>query len=411
MRKKRRIVAEKTRMRRKTRRFIRFARIICSVVDNFYYNINLRENQTKTVAMRIKKLLLKNFRNYREETFEFSDGLNVLYGRNAQGKTNCAEAVFYLCTGTSPRAKKDRQMILSGEERAFVGTEAESRFGRVSIEAEIFESGREIRVNGIRIGKNADLLGNINGVFFSPAELRLVQDGPEERRRFLNVSISQMYKSYYTALIRYNKILEQRNALLKNRDLDLVFETLPVWDAQLCRYAAEIVERRAGYVAMLSPAAAKMHAYLTDGAEELEISSDRHYPQERAEIEKKLAEEFADNYERDVRLGFTASGPHRDDLKICIGGKEARVYASQGQARTAALSVKLAEAQIFRELSGEYPVLILDDVMSELDLARRRKLLACVDGMQTILTCTHTEKVLFGKTVNKIRIVGGKIKR
>ncbi|HIY78143.1 MAG TPA: DNA replication/repair protein RecF [Candidatus Borkfalkia excrementavium] len=361
--------------------------------------------------MRIKKLLLKNFRNYREETFEFSDGLNVLYGRNAQGKTNCAEAVFYLCTGTSPRAKKDRQMILSGEERAFVGAEAESRFGRVSIEAEIFESSREIRVNGIRIGKNADLLGNINGVFFSPAELRLVQDGPEERRRFLNVSISQMYKSYYTALIRYNKILEQRNALLKNRDLDLVFETLPVWDAQLCRYAAEIVERRAGYVAMLSPAAAKMHAYLTDGAEELEISSDRHYPQERAEIEKKLAEEFADNYERDVRLGFTASGPHRDDLKICIGGKEARVYASQGQARTAALSVKLAEAQIFRELSGEYPVLILDDVMSELDLARRRKLLSCVDGMQTILTCTHTEKVLFGKTVNKIRIVGGKIKR
>ena len=346
MRKKRRIVAEKTRMRRKTRRFIRFARIICSVVDNFYYNINLRENQTKTVAMRIKKLLLKNFRNYREETFEFSDGLNVLYGRNAQGKTNCAEAVFYLCTGTSPRAKKDRQMILSGEERAFVGAEAESRFGRVSIEAEIFESSREIRVNGIRIGKNADLLGNINGVFFSPAELRLVQDGPEERRRFLNVSISQMYKSYYTALIRYNKILEQRNALLKNRDLDLVFETLPVWDAQLCRYAAEIVERRAGYVAMLSPAAAKMHAYLTDGAEELEISSDRHYPQERAEIEKKTgggvrvqlrtrrapglyrvrpAPRRSENLHRrkgGARLRFAGAGAHRRAVRQTCGGAD-----------------------------------------------------------------------------------------
>lgn len=361
--------------------------------------------------MRIKNLYLKNFRNYAEETFSFEEGLNVLYGRNAQGKTNCAEAVFYLCTGTSPRAKKEKQLIRAGESAAFIRADAVSRFGSVRIEADIYENKREIRVNGIRIGRNADLLGNINGVFFSPGELRLVQDGPDERRRFLNVSISQMSRSYYTALIRYNKILEQRNALLKNRDPELVFETLPVWDAQLCRYAAEIAEKRQEFIRELSPIASRKHAFLTDGAEELEIFSDKKYPEGREEIEKKLNAEFASNYERDIRLGFTASGPHRDDLKILIGGEEARVFGSQGQARTAALAIKLAEVEIFKNHAGEYPVLILDDVMSELDLPRRRKLLSELGDVQTVLTCTHTEKVLFGKTVNKIRISGGRVRR
>ena len=154
-----------------------------------------------------------------------------------------------------------------------------------------------------------------------------------------------------------------------------------------------------------------MHAYLTDGAEKLDVSSEKKYPQTKEEIEKKLSEEFAGNYERDVRLGFTASGPHRDDLKILIGGEEARVYGSQGQARTAALSLKLAELEIFKKHAGEYPVLILDDVLSELDLPRRRKLVARLGEVQTLLTCTHAEKVLFGKAVNKIRIADGKIKR
>lgn len=361
--------------------------------------------------MNIKNLYLKNFRNYAEETFSFDGGLNVLYGKNAQGKTNCAEAVFYLCTGTSPRAKKEKQLIRTGEDAALIRAEAEGRFGSVRIEADIYENRREIRVNGMKIGKNADLLGNIDGVFFSPSELRLVQDGPDERRRFMNVSVSQMSKSYYTALVRYNKILEQRNALLKNRDAELVLETLPVWDAQLSRYAAEIVLKRQEFIADLAPIAAERHAFLTDGAETLEVIAEKKYAGGREEIERKLAEEFAAGYERDLRLGFTACGPHRDDLKILIGGEEARVYGSQGQARTAALALKLAELEIFKARAGEYPVLILDDVMSELDLPRRRKLLACIGGVQTILTCTHTEKVLFGKTVNKIRISGGAIRR
>lgn len=359
--------------------------------------------------MRIKKLLLKNFRNYTEELFEFSEGLNVLYGKNAQGKTNCAEAVFYLCTGASPRAKKDKQLIQNGKESAFVRAEAESRYGSVIIEANIFENRREVRINGVKISKNADLLGNINSVFFSPGELRLIQDGPDERRRFLNVSNSQMSKSYYTALIRYNKILEQRNALLKNRDINLIYETLPVWDEQLARYAAVLVDKRKEYLEMLAPLAREEHAYLTDDAERLDIIAEKCYGKDVAETEKALYNEFSANYERDIRLGFTASGPHRDDVKVLIDGVEARVYGSQGQTRTAALSVKLAEVEIFKTLSGEYPVLILDDVMSELDLSRRKKLVGKIEDVQTILTCTHTEKVLYGKSCNKLRIVNGKI--
>ncbi|MCD8041220.1 MAG: DNA replication/repair protein RecF [Clostridia bacterium] len=361
--------------------------------------------------MRIKNLTLKNFRNYVQETFEFDGGLNVLFGKNGQGKTNCAEAVFYLCTGTSPRASRDKQLIKHGELQAEISAEAEGRYGSLLITAQIRENGREVRVNGTKIARNADLLGNINSVYFSPSELRLIQDGPDERRRFLNISISQLSKSYYTSLIRYNKILEQRNNLLKDKDSSLVMETLPVWDEQLCRYAAVVIKKRTEFCERLSPLAKKEHATLTDGAEELEVYPDKIYGGTEEEIEQKLYKELKRGYERDLRLGFTCTGPHRDDLNIIINGADAKHYASQGQTRTAALSVKLAEMEIFKEYSGEYPILILDDVMSELDLPRRKKLAARAQGMQTILTCTHAERVLYGRQANKIRIEGGVIKR
>lgn len=361
--------------------------------------------------MLIKKLFLKNFRNYEEETFEFGGGINVLFGRNAQGKTNCAEAVFYLCTGSSLRIRHDRQLIRAGTDCAHISALAENRYGSVAIEADIGEGSREIRVNGNRIAKNAELLGNVNSVFFSPGELRLIQDGPDERRRFLNLSISQLSRGYYTSLLRYNNILEQRNALLKNRDEELVLETLPVWDEQLCLYAARVSVARRDFAEMLSPLAAEAHVFLTDGQEELTVSMDRTYAGDEKEVAGKLMREMERAYEKDLRLGFTTVGPHRDDLKICIGGLDAKGYASQGQARTAALSLKLAELEIFRERAGEYPVLILDDVMSELDLPRRRKLVSRLHDVQTIVTCTHAERALYGKECRKIRISGGKIVR
>ncbi len=360
--------------------------------------------------MQIKKLFLQNFRNYESETFTFTDGLNVLFGKNAQGKTNCAEAVFYLCTGTPMRIRHDKQLIKIGAESAKIIAEAENRYGKVTIEADIYENKREIRLNGSKISKNADLMGNINSVFFSPGELRLIQDGPDERRRFMNISISQTSPAYYTALLRYNKILDQRNALLKNSDASLILETLPIWDEQLCKYAGVIIKKRMEFLEKLSPYAKEMHAFLTDGNEDLEIKPDKKYDGDEREVAKTLMRRLENNYEKDLRLGFTTLGPHRDDLEFYVSGADAKAYASQGQTRTCALSLKLAEVQIFKELSGEYPILVLDDVMSELDLRRRKKLLQKIRGLQTILTCTHTERVLYGAESNKIRIEGGHIK-
>lgn len=360
--------------------------------------------------MRIKNLYLKNFRNYEDENIEFSDGLNVIFGRNAQGKTNCAEAVYYLCTGTSPRNRRDKQLIRHGCEQAEISATAEGRYGEIELYAKICENGREVRLNGARITKNADILGNIYGIFFSPHELRLIQDGPDERRRFMNVSISQLSRPYFTALSRYNKILDQRNNLLKDRDINLVMDTLPVWDEQFSKYAAIVAVKRSEFIARLAPVAERIHSNLTDGAEELKISPEKKYKGDEKELAARIFNELQNSYERDVRLGYTASGPHRDDIDIVINGEDAKAFASQGQTRTVALSMKLAEVEIFKEISGEYPVLVLDDVMSELDLPRRKKLVGFTQGLQTILTCTHAERVLYGRDVNKIRVEGGKIK-
>ncbi len=359
--------------------------------------------------MLVKKLTLENFRNYEGEVFCFTEGLNVLTGKNAQGKTNCAEAVFYLCTGSSLRIRHDRQLIRTGAEYARVTAEAESRFGAFTLGACVRENKRELFLNGNRVLRAVDFLGNMRSVFFSPGELRLIQDGPDERRRFLNLSLSQTSRDYCSALLRYQRILEQRNNLLKERDGAVILETLPVWDEQFAHYAAKLVYRRREYLKELSVLAADCHAFLTDGAERLSISPEKGYSGEEGDIAERLKRELAGSYERDIRLGFTSVGPHRDDIRITIDGQDARGFSSQGQARTAALSMKLAEVEIFTRLSGEPPVLILDDVMSELDLPRRKKLLGRVGGVQCILTCTHAPRVLYGADCNKIKIHGGKI--
>ena len=274
--------------------------------------------------MVIKKLTLQNFRNYESETFSFSEGLNVLSGRNAQGKTNCAEAVFYLCTGSPLRIRHEKQLIRFGQERAYLAAETLTRSGTVRLEAEITESGRTLFVNGNKVGRFVDFLGHMTSVFFSPGELRLVQDGPDERRRFLNLSISQTAPSYGSALLRYQRILDQRNNLLKSKDVDTVLSTLPVWDEQLSVYAARIIRARREFIKELSPLAAEAHAYLTDGGETLSVGAEGSYPETEEEIAKKLVRDMASAYERDIRLGYTTVGPHRDDLKITIDGADAR---------------------------------------------------------------------------------------
>lgn len=363
--------------------------------------------------MKIKSLYLKNFRNYTEETVEFGEGINILTGANAQGKTNIAEAVFLLCTGYSPRANKDKLLVKNGEEQAEIKGIATSQYGNVSVRLKInAHDKKSIFINEVQTLKIGELLGNIHSVFFNPSELKLVQESPEDRRRFMNVSLSQMSKSYFYALARYNKILEQRNSLLKDPEKYVVRETLPVWDRQLVKEAAKIIKARNEFLEKLAPIAEKEHAILSGGQEKLNMKTESGYYGTEEEIAYAFYEDLRTAFEKDMRLGFTTIGPHRDDIKFLLNDLDAKVYGSQGQQRTIALSIKIAETEMFKEKFGEYPVLILDDVLSELDKKRQRKLVARVNCMQTIFTTTNVDRTVFKNVeYNKIEVVGGKIKR
>lgn len=362
--------------------------------------------------MVITSLKLKNFRNYEDEVFEFSDGINLLTGKNAQGKTNAAEAIFFLCTGYSPKVNKDAIVIKNGEESADISGVAKSVYGDVSARI-VFNKNdkKEIFVNGLKILKIGELLGNIHSVFFNPAELKLVQESPEDRRRFMNISLSQMSKNYFYALQRYNKILAQRNNLLKNPERDIIYDTLPVWDKQLTAAAAKIIKDRNTFLEEISPIAEEKHALLSGGKETLKMKTESGYYGSEEEIAYALYEDLRVSLDKDMRFGFTTIGPHRDDIKFTVSGMDARIYASQGQQRTVALALKLAETETFYKRFGEYPVLILDDVLSELDKSRQRRLIDSVDKMQTIFTATGIDRSVFkGREIKKFVIENGKIK-
>ena len=363
--------------------------------------------------MYIKSLSLKNFRNYSDEEIVFSDGINILSGANAQGKTNAAEAIFFLCTGYSPRANKDKLVIKNGQDSARISGKASSIYGDVSVQIDFNKNDKKtIAINGIQVLKIGELLGNINSVFFNPSELKLVQESPEDRRRFLNVSLSQMSKNYFYALQRYNKILSQRNNLLKDPDYALIRETLPIWDEQLCKQAAKIIKNRNEFLSDISPIAEEKHALLSDGKETLKMKTESGYYGSEEEIAYAMFQDLKTGLERDIRLGYTSIGPHRDDIKFSLNGEDVRVYGSQGQQRTVALSLKLAETETFYNKFKEYPILILDDVLSELDKKRQRKLVGAVEHLQAVFTTTHLDRTIFKNVpLNKIVVEGGKIKR
>jgi len=362
--------------------------------------------------MYIKNLVLENFTNYQKEKFDFSKNLNILYGGNAQGKTNAVEGVFFLCTGYSQRRKSDKQLILDGKDSATLTAVADTHFGEVTVSISLFKNAKKIiKVNGVEIKKIGELMGNINAVFFSPSSLRVVSDAPEDRRRFMDISISQTKRSYFYALQKYSKILDQRNNLLKTRDRLLINQTLPIWDQSLAPVAGRIIADRIRFLQDLAPRAKKIHAYLTDG-EELDVGFEGNYVGDEKEITKTFLDELSQRVEGDIEKGYTSIGPHRDDLKLLINGKSVKTFGSQGQQRTTALSLKLAEAEIFRDTFGETPVLILDDVFSELDRTRQKKLIEHIGGMQTLITCAYLEDELFGQIESKkFNINGGKIER
>ncbi len=363
--------------------------------------------------MKITSLLLKNFRNYEEERITFNDGVNILVGSNAQGKTNAAEAIFFLCTGYSPRANRDKLVIKNGEETADISAVASSLYGEVSVRILFNKNDKKnIYVNGLQVLKIGEILGNINSVFFNPSELKLVQESPEDRRRFLNVSLSQMNKNYFYSLQRYNKILSQRNNLLKDPDQSIIKETLPIWDKQLAKEASKIIRARNLFLTQISPIAEEKHALLSDGKETLKMKTESGYYGEEEEIAYALYQDLKLGIDRDMRLGYTSIGPHRDDIKFTLNGDDVRVFGSQGQQRTVALALKLAETETFYQRFGEYPILILDDVLSELDKKRQKKLIASVSHLQSVFTTTHIDRTVFrGVDFNKITVENGKVKR
>lgn len=353
--------------------------------------------------MIIQKVELARFRNHKETALELSPGVNVLAGKNAQGKTNLLEAVFLTCVGRGWRTNKDRDMINFAADAARVKTTVKRKFGHVTIEINLSRTTKKnIRINGVPVQKMGELMGQVNCVFFSPDELRLVKDAPADRRRFLDIDISQIDKAYFYALLKYNKILLQRNALLKSKTEDIE-NGLDIWDAQLAKVGALIVARRVEFVDHLRENVVKMHRYLTGDRELIEISyegipgsADIALVADRAaepgvvnlarQLEELLHKQIKETREKDLRLRTTTIGPHRDDLRITIEGNDVRYFASQGQQRTVALSLKLAELEIFRKATGEMPILLLDDVFSELDADRQTRLLKALSKCQSIIT-------------------------
>ena len=341
--------------------------------------------------MFIKRLTLKGYRSYKNITFDFDSGLNILIGNNAQGKTNVLEAIFFAVIGKSFKTSKEKEVINWDKENAYIKAEFQKKYREVDIEL-FFDKvhKKTIKIDGISIKKIGELLSQANAVFFSPEELKLIKDSPEERRKFMNIDISQTNKKYFYLIGRYEKVLENRNKLLKStNDIGVVKETIDIWDRSLASYASQIFEERKKFIEELSPYVEKAHDYLTSGKEKIEI---RYISSFSDDYEKNMVKTLAKNLEKDFKLGYTTIGVHRDEIDIYVNGVEVKNFGSQGQQRTAALSMKLAELEIIKNRVGEYPLLLLDDVFSELDERRRKKLLNFTSKTQTIITCTEFDE-------------------
>ena len=360
--------------------------------------------------MIIKSLQLQNFRNYEHLDINFDSKLNVLIGKNAQGKTNLVEAINFCCIGKSHRTSKERELISFNQESAKIKVIAEKSAGEKKVEIFLSKNSKKvIRINNLSILRIGELFGNINSVFFSPEDLKLVKESPVDRRRFIDIDISQMSKVYFYNLLRYEKILAQRNKLLKSSfDSNQAMKGLDVWNEQLAQVGAKIILERQKFTQHLSKLANRVHSSITDGQENLILSYTGLQGENVDSLYRQLYELLDKSVDKDLQLGYTTVGPHRDDLKIVIDDIDIRSYGSQGQQRTTALSLKLAELEIFKEENGEYPVLILDDVLSELDTNRCNKLLDSIQNVQTILTGTSFD---FDYPATKYLINHGTVKK
>ncbi len=334
--------------------------------------------------MYIKSIKLNNFRNYSNQEIQLDKEINIFFGDNAQGKTNVLESIFLCAIGKSFRAKKEKELIKIDEEKATVEIEFEKidRDGKIKIE---LTNKKDVFINGIKKNKVSEILGNINIVMFSPDDIEILKSGPAKRRRFLNILISQLRPQYVYYLNMYIKTIEQRNNYLRQiKELNNpTKEMLKIWDEKLAEYASYVFNYRNEFVEKIKDKILSIHKNITQEKEEIKIK----YISDCLNKEKYI-EELEKNWEQDILRGYTTKGVHRDDIYIYINGKQVNIYGSQGQNRTVILSLKLSELEIIYDEIGEYPILLLDDFMSELDSKRRENFLKSISNAQILITCT-----------------------
>ena len=338
--------------------------------------------------MIVESIELKNYRSYEELHIDLSPGTNILYGDNAQGKTNVLESIYLCCTSKSHRGSKDRDIIRFSQEESHI--KLQIRRGNVPCRIDMHlkkNKPKGIAINGIPIRRASELFGVANVVFFSPEDLNLIKNGPSERRRFIDMELCQLSQVYVHSLVQYNRALMQRNKLLKELSFHPEYEdTLDIWDEQLIRYGREVMEQRRSFLAQMDAIVHEIHGNLSGGREDMKLI---YAPDTR---EEDLEQAFKKNRPQDIKQKTTLSGPHRDDMNLMIGGVDVRRFGSQGQQRTAALSLKLSELELMQRISRDNPVLLLDDVLSELDGHRQNQLLSAIRHIQTIITCTGLDE-------------------
>ncbi len=372
--------------------------------------------------MHINSLKLTNFRNYELLDMKFGSGYNIIYGNNAQGKTNIIEALYMCAAGRSHRTSRDMELIKATDTICSgfgieLQMDAEENNYIIGIKYEKNEK-KKITINEIPVKRLGDLMGHLNAVIFSPEDLNIIKEGPSERRRFLDMTISQLKPTYFYDLQQYARILFQRNVLLKEINAGKGMEdTLEIWNQHLVKTGSRIMKARMHFIEKLGIKAHDRHLKLTNNAEDLKIAYDPSFPVgneiniENNIIEEKFLKELERQSKKEIIKCVTLVGPQRDDYDIVLNGMSTKQYGSQGQQRTSVLSIKLAEIDIMREERGEYPVLLLDDVMSELDGNRRKYLFDNIGEIQTFITCTDKGNFAsIEKTARFFNIVEGKVK-
>ena len=347
--------------------------------------------------MLIEELKLKNFRNYSELTLHPHPGVNLYFGRNGSGKTNLLEAIHYCSLGRSHRISNDANAVKNGEAFALSSVSIRNSLGQREIAVRFHPDEtqkKSILLDGKKIAKFSDMVGCLRCVIFSPEDLGLIKEGPSLRRRYLDMMISQINRGYFIALQQYRTCMDQRNALIRNLRANSYADAsmLSAFEETMAAPAAVIIRERRRIVSLLSECARETYQRVSDTDEVFRLAYHSSVKEE-TEIEEVLCRLFRENREDDIRMGFTSVGPHRDDLILTLNKNQMKQFASQGQIRTAALSMKLSQMQILRDQSGEEPVLLLDDVMSELDRKRRACLIGEISSFQTFITCADRDDV------------------